>query len=180
MLLFLSRLKKPGIEYVILAGSSLFTLSGVNQSQYDSGLGSSWRRTARHFRPESRPSRVPWRPCPPATARPRASVACPPCRGLLPRAARCPWRRRQSPKHLRTESLRSVPLERRPCASLAAARVAKPPLFLTIFSRIWTVLQLKSQISLALRVFYRVHVLTLAQCWQRFTNTYFSDTVTSD
>ena len=48
MLLFLSRLKKSGIEYVILAGSSLFTLSG-RQSRYESGLVSSWRRTERDF-----------------------------------------------------------------------------------------------------------------------------------
>ena len=48
MLLFLSGLKKSGIEYVILAGSSLFTLSG-GQSRYGSGLVSSWRRTERDF-----------------------------------------------------------------------------------------------------------------------------------
>ena len=48
MLLFLSRFKKSGIEYVILAGSSLLTLSGA-QSRYGSGLVSSWRRAAREF-----------------------------------------------------------------------------------------------------------------------------------
>ena len=37
---------------------------------------------------------------------------------------------------MRTESLCSVPLERRPCASLAAARVAMPPLFLTVYSAV--------------------------------------------
>ena len=42
------QLKKSGIEYVILAGSSLFTLSGA-QSRYESGLVSSWRRAARNF-----------------------------------------------------------------------------------------------------------------------------------
>ena len=40
VLLFLSRFKKSGIEYVILAGSSLLTLSGA-QSRYGSGLVSS-------------------------------------------------------------------------------------------------------------------------------------------
>ena len=45
---FLSRLKQSGIGYVILAGSSLFTLSGA-QSRYGSGLVSSWRRAARNF-----------------------------------------------------------------------------------------------------------------------------------
>ena len=48
VLLFLSRFKKSGIEYVILAGSSLLTLSGA-QSRYGSGLVSSWRRAARDF-----------------------------------------------------------------------------------------------------------------------------------
>ena len=48
MPLFLSRLKKSGIEYVILAGSSLFTLRGV-ESQCESGLVSSWRRTECNF-----------------------------------------------------------------------------------------------------------------------------------
>ena len=48
MLSSLPRLKKLGIEYVILAGSSLFTLSG-GQSRRGSGLASSWWRTAGHF-----------------------------------------------------------------------------------------------------------------------------------
>ena len=42
------QLKKWCVEYVILAGSSLFTLSG-RQSRYESGLVSSWRRTERDF-----------------------------------------------------------------------------------------------------------------------------------
>ena len=48
VLFFLPRLKKSGIEYVILAKSSLLTLSGA-QSRYGSGLVSYWRRTARDF-----------------------------------------------------------------------------------------------------------------------------------
>ena len=48
MLFFLPRLKKSGIEYIILAGYSLLTLSGA-QSRYGSGLVSSWRRAARDF-----------------------------------------------------------------------------------------------------------------------------------
>ena len=46
VLFFVPRLKKSGIEYVILAKSSLLTLSGA-QSRYGSGLVSYWRCTAR-------------------------------------------------------------------------------------------------------------------------------------
>ena len=49
MLLFLSRRKKSGIEYVILAERLHYsTLSGA-QSRYGSGLVSSRRRAARVF-----------------------------------------------------------------------------------------------------------------------------------
>ena len=48
VLLFLSRFKKSGIEYVILAGSSLLTLSGA-QSRYGSVFVSSWRHAAQDF-----------------------------------------------------------------------------------------------------------------------------------
>ena len=51
VLLFLSRFKKSGIEHVILARSSLLTLSRA-QSRYGSGLVSSWRRAARNFSTE--------------------------------------------------------------------------------------------------------------------------------
>ena len=44
----LPRLKKSGIEYVILAWSSLFTFSRA-QSRHRSGLASSWSRTERDF-----------------------------------------------------------------------------------------------------------------------------------
>ena len=44
----LPRLKRSGIEYVILAGSSLFMSSGV-QSRHESGLAPSCWRTAREF-----------------------------------------------------------------------------------------------------------------------------------
>ena len=40
------RLKMSGIEYVVLAGSSLFTWSGA-QSRYGSGLASCWRHKER-------------------------------------------------------------------------------------------------------------------------------------
>ena len=46
--ILLPRLQTSGIEYVILVGSSLFTLSGA-QCQYGSGLASSWWRTVRDF-----------------------------------------------------------------------------------------------------------------------------------
>ena len=42
------QLKKWCVEYVILAGSLLFSLSGA-QSRYGPGLASAWRRTMRDF-----------------------------------------------------------------------------------------------------------------------------------
>ena len=48
VLFSLPRPKKSVFEYVILAGSSLFTLLGA-QSRYGSGLVASWWRTMRSF-----------------------------------------------------------------------------------------------------------------------------------